>query len=285
VWYRKELRTEGFKERVMPKISGIVVCVNYEDLLKLTLIPNMRFFHRCVVVTSTQDTETFEFAKSVPGVDVIQTDAFYRHGARFNKGLAIEEGFAKIREEYEPEWILGWDADILFPFTLNLSSIQKGFLYNCPRRIVEKPEEWDPNARWSSYPVSNDRCWPGYFQLFHSQDPIIKNKLPWHDTTFSHAGGGDGYFESRWPSEKKVKLQQDVLHFGPRDTNWFGRATKKIGQTELTEMQVENRRLMSSYLGFKGWRGGSGVVEEFNEKVHFPGAPKTGYRLMGRKDR
>ena len=268
----------------MTKISGIVVCVNYEDLLKMTLEKNMRVFHKCLVITSPTDQATIDFASTIPGVELLITDAFYRYGAKFNKGLAMEEGFKKIRDEWEPEWILVWDADILFPDTLDLSQIKPGNLYNCPRRIVDDPAQWKPNTSWGIYPISNDKAWPGYFQLFHVDDETIKDKLPWYDVTFAHAGGGDGYFESRWSSPRKIKLNQYVLHFGPRDANWFGRATKKVGEVSLTSEQLQNRDLMHQFLAFKGW-GRSGNVESFNEKVEVPGAQPTGYKLLGRKDR
>jgi hypothetical protein len=42
--------------------------------------------------------------------------------------------------------------------------------------------------------------------------------------------------------EKKGWLPFEVLHFGPRDTNWFGRSSERLDglPTNLTESDVDH---------------------------------------------
>ena len=107
-------------------MRGIVVSVEYDDLLAITLARNARHFERILVVTSPADEATQDVAARVPNAEVHTTDAFYRNGAAFNKGLALEEGFERIGRE---GWLLAWDADIVMPQRMDLAGIEIGNLY------------------------------------------------------------------------------------------------------------------------------------------------------------
>ena len=264
-------------------IRGIVVCVNYDDLLKITLIRNMRFMSECLVITSPTDIKTKELASTIPGVRVYETDAFYRYGAKFNKGLAMEEGFDVLGRE---GWILIWDADCLFPDSLSFENCVPGNLYGTTRKILANPKHWHPGFNWAQATPTRDTSFPGFFQLFYADDPAITER-PWYDVTFSHAGGGDGYFQSRWPGERKIRLPYEVLHLGPRDVNWFGRASERADGAVIADAE-EFRRNMDAFLIFKGWRRprpGDQDVTEFSDMVNVPGAAPRKYTLTGRFDR
>lgn len=263
-------------------IRGIVVCVNYDDLLKITLVRNMRHLSECLVVTSPADHRTKELCKGIPNVRVYETDAFYRYGAKFNKGLAMEEGFDMLGRS---GWILIWDADTLLPDNISYD-YKPGNLYNAHRLILNDPLQWTPEFDWKRATPSHDPSFPGYFQLFYAEDPII-SQHPWYDVTFTHAGGCDGYFQSRWPQDRKIRLPFKVLHLGPRDTNWFGRASERADRL-LVEEQAHFKKEMQKFLTFKGWRGANSstfVEPNYNEKVAVPGAVETGYKLTGKYDR
>ena len=263
-------------------LRGIVVCVNYDDLLAITLERNMRHLQECLVVTSPADHKTKELCKDIPGVRVYETDAFYRFGAKFNKGLAMEEGFDALGRH---GWILIWDADTLFPDDIS-HDYQPGNLYNAHRLIMPTPKTWTPEYNWSKALASHDPSFPGYFQLFHADDKQIAQH-PWYDVTFTHAGGCDGYFQTRWEPRNKIRLPFKVLHLGPRDVNWFGRATERVDNTPVAEAAL-HREEMQKFLAFKGWgRPLRTPFDEssYSEKVAVPGAPQTGYRLKGKHDR
>lgn len=241
-------------------MNSLTVCVGqaYTDLLAITLPRNARHFERTLVVTSPEDEKTIALAESVPNVEVFATEAFYRYGATLNKGLALEWAFDYIRRH---GWMCVWDADtILSDFDKGLC-LDKKFLYSARRRILHDPKRWHPSLDWSEVPIileSRPTTFPGYFHLFHADAPaLFYPGPPWYDVTFKHAGGGDGFFQSRWPKDRKVLLPYPVLHLGPRDSNWFGTSEAA---------REENARYRRS----KGWVRGA-VPEPYQERVSVPG--------------
>ncbi len=270
----------------MNKPRGIVVCVNYDDLLKITLERNMRFLDSCLVVTSPTDERTRTLVEPVPGCSLYQTDAFYHNGAKFNKGLAMEEGFDVLGRT---GWTLIWDADTLLPDSASLDTncLGQGNLYSARRRILTDPQQWTPGLStqesWRQLPLSEDHVHAGYFQLFHASDKVLV-KRPWYDVTFTHAGGGDGYFQSRWSPGDKRYVPFQVLHLGPRDANWFGRVSRRADGGPI-EGAMDRSKVMNEYLGYKGWKAGLQQVDEFEEHVQVDGHVPTGFKLKGRKDR
>lgn len=247
-------------------MNSLTVCVGYSDLLAITLPRNARHFHCTLVVTSPGDSRTIELVESLQRtmspqhVQYFKTDAFTRHGATFNKGLAIEEAFDVLGRS---GWMCVWDADTLLPtFPRFLKVLTRGILYSAARRILHDPKEWHPTLDWNSVPIVADTrptTFPGYYHIFHAEDEALKTpSFPWYDVTFKHAGGGDGFFQSRWPKDKKVRLPDPVLHLGPRDTNWFGLSEEAL---------MENDR----YRRAKGWVRGVPPDYSYQERVNVPG--------------
>jgi hypothetical protein len=244
----------------MINARGITVCVHYDDLLAITLPRNARHLTEIVVVTTTDDYKTHAIVEQVPNARCFKTDAFYRFGAKFAKGLAWEEGVENLGRE---GWILGFDADTLFPESMPLDPV-KGTLYTPIRRLLDDPTKWHPDLDWSTCPISNDRHFPGYFQLFHADDHALTEQ-PWMDISFSHAGGGDGYFQSRWHPSRKVRPNFELLHLGPRDTNWQGRVSPRLdGLTP--EKAAENKAEMERFLHYKGWNRPK-IVTDYVETI------------------
>ena len=68
--------------------AELSICVDFADILALTLPRNARHFKNILVVTSPDDHATADVVKSVKNASLFTTDAFYRDGAVFNKGLA-----------------------------------------------------------------------------------------------------------------------------------------------------------------------------------------------------
>src|SRR4051812_12870487 len=101
----------------MPEIRGITACVNYSELLAVTLPINMRHMTECLVVTSPGDHATQDIACSIPNVKVFETMAFFEGGSRFNKGYALELGFSELGRH---GWIVIFDSDIVFPPEMQL---------------------------------------------------------------------------------------------------------------------------------------------------------------------
>jgi hypothetical protein len=250
-------------------LRGITVSVGYAPLLRLTLPRNMAHLAECWVVTSPEDEHTQYVACSVPGVQVHVTDAFTRHQARMNKGLALEECFDQMGRH---GWCLIHDADILFPEAMPLDDLQPDRLYGCRRRILEDPAKWHPCLNWRSCPVSSDNAPIGYWQLFHAD--AIKDKWPWYGVNFPHAGGGDAEFLSHWTADKRTVLPFDVLHLGKTDRHWFG-----LDQTGID--------MMAAYVYRMCWRGAMRKhdpkaverVGELPDRIEVPGYPMSDFMM------
>lgn len=255
-------------------ICGIVACVNYSSFLEKTLALNMRHMSACLVITSHDDEETKKVAHSVPNVTIYETDAFTKHGAYFNKGLAFEEAFDLLRRSKGQSWYLIWDADILFPSVINLNMVRQGYLHGAYRRVLQDPLEIPPESEWRRLPRNDDGGPIGFFQLFQADDPVLKTKRPWYDVTFSHGGGGDAYFITHWSRARLRILPIEVLHLGPVAKYWFG--TDK-----------ESQLIMDAYVIRNGWkkiaknRDTTAIanVGSFIDRVQVPGYPKSDFEI------
>ncbi len=241
-------------------MKAITVCVDFDDILSLTLPVNGRHFSEYLVVTAPDDDRTHTLVDQINevfdfNVKIHATDAFFRRKAKFNKGLAIEEAFDAVGRE---GWICVLDADIVIPDTISLrfpvngtqecqdiwiselpsrgTSYPPGMLYTPHRVCCDDIKEWRGSADpkdWKDYRLYNDYQHAGYFQIFHASDRVLDEK-PWYGVDWTHAGGGDSDFQAKWPKERKVWLPFHVLHLGPMMKNWCGRATDRLdGEIEL----------------------------------------------------
>lgn len=257
----------------MPAIRGLTIAVGewYAKTLEQALVRNLRHLTEIIVVTSPADDEVKEVAARFPCVRVFETNAFTAHGARFNKGLAMEEGLSFMGRE---GWILIHDADILLPDSLPFDRIKSGSLYGARRRILEDPSAWTPELDWKKCAPVRDGSPIGFFQLFDAEDPALAGKPQWYDVSFAHAGGGDAYFLSHWPRGKQVILPVDVLHLGPIDTNWFG--TDQAGRDLMAKFATDMgwTRAIQRHSPEAASRAGS-----LPERLQIPGYEPTGYEL------
>lgn len=216
----------------MKDIKGITVSVEYDDYLAVTLPRALRHFDSVLVVTSPSDERTQRLVEQYePNALSYVTDAFYRNGATFNKGLAIEEGFDVLGRE---GWITVWDADIVIPRKIDLSGLTKGFLHSPRRRVCGNPREWKGGEVFTRWPLFADQEHAGYFQLFHADDPVLQRR-PWYGVNWRHAGGCDSDFQELWPPTRKRWLPFEVLHLGPVGMNWHGRAGQRLDGIPIPE--------------------------------------------------
>lgn len=214
------------------KIHALTVCVNYADLLALSIGRWRESIESLVVVTDLRDEASAELARRHK-CDLHQTDAFTRDGATFNKGCAIEE--ARQRMPWR-DWILFFDADIVpeAGWIDKLSNCQPGKLYSARRLECLNVQDIDS----PSLPViKTDGVGVGYFQLFHATDPHAQG-APLIETCWKHAGVYDSHFMHRWEDRDRQLLPLRLVHVGERD-NWWGRGNKQAFQ----QMQDERRRL------------------------------------------
>ena len=148
----------------------------------------------------------------------VTTDVFTAYGASFNKGAALSEGFAAIKD---PEWILNFDADVLPPANwreLVEPRLSVGKLHGCSHRYREDGSQI-PDA---DYP----NIW-GFFHLWNVADPHTW-KRPVFESDCGHAGNYDHTFMTQWPETERVDLWPDLklIHQGEPRQSWFGNDPK-----------------------------------------------------------
>ena len=74
----------------MKKITAITVCVNYDDLLQITLQQNHIFFDKWYIITSKEDTSTLEVIQKYNYSNIVVLFYDFKTGGKvFNKGGAI----------------------------------------------------------------------------------------------------------------------------------------------------------------------------------------------------
>lgn len=78
------------KKKKVSKIIVGITCVQYSDLLKLTLPSILRLFPDATVITNNNDAETYKVVKTHKA-KLFQTNAFYRNGYTFGKAAALND--------------------------------------------------------------------------------------------------------------------------------------------------------------------------------------------------
>lgn len=161
---------------------------------------------------------------------IVGTDLFTAHGAKFNKGAALNLAYAAA----EPlDWILHFDADIIPPAKwrdLAENSIKRGYLHGAGRRRDDGVTI-----------LSGRNAMPlGYFQLWHTSDPCAQ-RWPLFEPRYSDAGAYDLEFINLWPINKRALIPGlRLTHQGHPGRNWFG---PDIGTELTTTMKLGLRML------------------------------------------
>lgn len=150
------------------RLSYVTVCVDYLDLLRISHHHNLSAaaFDDYIVVTSPADHETVNWTQGHKEITPVYTDAFYRNGATFNKGLALAEGLNALKSICDPDWVCTMDAD---SFVLpDWRSQIVGTPENPPKVKLDK--EWLYGAErillptWADY----ERLWADDLDTFES---------------------------------------------------------------------------------------------------------------------
>jgi hypothetical protein len=201
------------------KITGLTTCVGdtYAQYLKRALPRWLDSLDSLLVVT---DYETFQHNREIFSTrHTLVSEIFTQHGASFNKGGALSQGFAHARPK---DWVLNFDSDICPP--KNWREIVESFplehhkLYGSSHRYGENhlliPDSDFPNV-W------------GFFHLWHISDPHSWNR-PVFDSTCGHAGNYDHSFMLQWPERERVDFwpKLKLTHQGEPRQRWFGRDPK-----------------------------------------------------------
>lgn len=196
------------------KLDVVIVSVNYNDFLIVSLENNIDIFENITVVTSSSDFLCQKICEKF-GVKCIVTDVMYENNAVFNKGKAINEG---IRSIPDPDYILLLDADIVVMNKIDLDTLEDNFLYTSERYIVPN---YDSYQRYIYGDNEKFRVDPdnglGFFQLFNYSKGIKYSEL------FDNAAVSDIKFRDKFKERRNIGKR--VLHLGT-DSNWDGRKSK-----------------------------------------------------------
>lgn len=274
----------------MPGLRAIMVCVDYGDILGVTLPYNRHHFNEVCIVTTDRDKLTQVVAEQY-GCQVYVTDAFYEGGAKFNKWKSLEQALDVYGRR---GWMCLMDADVLWPKSIEvvrawqsqghqllevhqhgshdiIHQFVAGNLYTPRRRMLERydllPEVTEHESLWQQFPLHrNDAEFAGYTQVFHADDPHL-SPSPWHATDWAHAGGADSFFQQLWPDAYKVRPSWEVLHIGPAGANWAGRVTPYLDGT-LPQEAGERAAYLASV--WSGRRGKAGMARFEHERIRHP---------------
>jgi hypothetical protein len=227
--------------------KAVMVCVDFSDVLSVTLPFNRSQFESILVVTHPDDKKTISVANQF-GADVLLTTVFYEKGAVFNKFHAIELGLERNGRSGSLAIL---DCDVLFPRNMRPWIKRLGCLYTPRRRMFPTiPQSVDliPEERkWRQYKYRMPRePFDGYCQIFHASDPIL-GSAPWHITNWKWCAGPDTFFHRNWNERNKVRPNFEVLHLGEPATNWAGRVTPYADGT-VPENAEKNRDMVNVFL-------------------------------------
>ena len=246
--HKKDRRTIGekiipireVKVKVNPKIDVIIVSVNYNDFLLVSLTNNIKYFKNITVVTSSDDLMCQNICDKFK-VKCVITERMYENGSSFNKGKAINEGIKSINN---PDWILLMDADIVLCDKLELSDINEDILYTTDRYICNDYntyKEWmENNIKLENIGKYESEKGLGFFQLFNIKNKNIDIKKPFPEAS-DNAAWSDLQFRDKFSKRKKVEIS--TIHLGPDKINWNGRESVKF----ITDDEFYNLSIATEY--------------------------------------
>ena len=214
------------------KIDVVIVSVNYNDFLLISLENNSKIFDNITVVTSSSDFMCQKICEKF-GVKCLITDIMYEDGDFFNKGKAINEGIKSISN---PDYILLLDADILVMEQIDVDSLEENVLYTSDRYIVPN---YNSYQRYISGDITKDNLFIegdqglGFFQLFNF---CMRNKYPQYS---ADASNDDLNFRDSFNLRKSI--EKFVIHLGT-DSNWQGRKSEAFLKSNIfLELLSENK--------------------------------------------
>ena len=216
---KKVLDKDLIINRVGPKkLDVIIVSVNYNDFLIVSLENNIRFFDRITVVTSSSDFLCQKICKKF-GVNCVVTDKMYENGAVFNKGKAINKGIKSISN---PDYILLLDADILVMENIDIDTLDEKTLYTSDRYFIPDYKSYkgyiSGKIEKDNFILEKDQGF-GFFQLFNY------SKWKTFPESSEDASTSDILFRDKFYLKKGI--DNKVFHIGD-DSNWEGRKSKSF---------------------------------------------------------
>lgn len=219
------------------KLDVIIVSINYNDYLLISLVNNIKVFDNITVVTTKDDIKCQEICKNL-GVNCVISERVYDDGAKFNKGKAINDG---IKSLDNPDLILLLDSDIVVKEKIELDRLSDDVLYTS-NRIIYK--DYNSFISECNEIEEIDKGW-GFFQLFCFNNPVIDKNCPFPELSET-ADGSDLVFRDYF--ERRRSINKKVIHLGDTKQNWKGRVTEKfITDEQLQKLINETKFEINKY--------------------------------------
>lgn len=230
----------------MPYFDYITACVNTLDYLEVTFNHNRHEFDRFTVITDQKDVKTQQFCKDNL-INCVVTNAFYRPGATFDRGYALNYGFASIVSKKNPavDWVIHADCDVFVPqgWRNKLPKLDKEFFYGSRRVLLNTYQDYQKFS--TGIKKEDDFKIPlgigyGFFQMFNWQSRVIQQTAPgalWHPASpRGDVCESDWMFRNKWGEHgdhdytkcigNLAELPFSVYHIGPHGTNHQGRKSE-----------------------------------------------------------
>ena len=209
----------------LKKLDVIIISVNYNDYLIVSLSNNVKIFNNITVVTSTDDLMCQKICEKF-GVNCLVTDVMYENGANFNKGKAINKGIESI---VDPNFILLLDADIVITDKIDIDELIDDNFYTSDRWICRDYNFYkrfiDGEIEISDIGKCENNKGLGFFQLFNiNNNSIDKSKV--FPEISDDAAWSDLMFRDKFTKRQTIK--NDVIHLGDPYMNWNGRRTNRF---------------------------------------------------------
>lgn len=156
--------------RPFDNIIPVVVCVNYDDFLALSLEANRKMFKEYIVITSPDDKNTQSLCCKYD-VDCRIYEDFYKN-SNFNKSGALNWAQKDIHASYPDKWILILDSDIILPPTFprwfDPDCLNKEKLYGLVRKDFTTAKHF--SSKVGNF-IKEEIC-TGYFQLYFDKSKL-----------------------------------------------------------------------------------------------------------------
>jgi GTP:adenosylcobinamide-phosphate guanylyltransferase len=216
------------KVNIKRKLDVILISVNYNDFLSITLKENKKLFNNIHVITSSKDILCQKICE-VYDVNCIVTDVMYEDSV-FNKGKAYNYALNQINNL---DYVLILDGDIIVLDDIDVNNLEERCFYYAARRLCSDYDTYKNMKNVNE--LMYDKPWgDGFFQLINMKDGLI-----YFSEDFKNCNNIDVDYREKF--EMRILLKNEVIHLGEKETNWDGRVTKPF----ITDDEIN--KLINNY--------------------------------------
>lgn len=228
-------------------LDYITACVNTLDYLEVSYKHNKNEFDRFTIVTSEKDKDTQKFCVD-NGLICFVTEAFYRQGATFDRGFALNYAFHWLtRQTPAIDWMIHADCDVFVPkdWRNKLPNLDKEFFYGSRRVLLNTHADYldfvNEKKQESNFEIPLGIGY-GFFQMFNWNSKVIQNvpegRLWYPASPRGDVCESDWMFRNKWGEHGNhnyeiclgnlAELPFRVYHIGEHGQNHQGRVSPKF---------------------------------------------------------